>query len=68
MAIRQINPATFGPDGETIDAVALAQSKATNSCHEAIERGDWQQVIVLARCLSDLEKTLGAVRFGERRR
>lgn len=53
---------TFGPDGATLDAIEEAITKATASCHEAIERHDWQQVVSLANCLKALERSFYTVR------
>jgi hypothetical protein len=56
----------FGPDGETIDAVQAAITQATASCHEAINRHDWQQVKALADCLRGLERALWTMRHTNR--
>lgn len=58
-----VNVSTFGPDGETIDSIQSSIAKATVSCHEAIERGDWQQVKALANCLASLTRTLNTMRY-----
>jgi len=59
--LRQVNPATFGPDGDTIDAVRAAIEMVRKSAHEAIERMNMRQAHALLHCLNALTRTADAL-------